>query len=344
MMSSERLTTERLPWYLNGTLDAAERQAVERDLAESAEARRELAELQDAARIYGHRLPVDIIVGYAFDGAHPDVSTDLLERFLAVSPVGREELEWVRESRAALEADTAPGAAADVIAFRRPAAPPAAPGVWRRLALAASLLGVVSLGVAVWQLQEARSTHSRLAEAQLQLRQALAAEASAQSDEALRQQLQSLEGENSQLAAGKSDLVEQIEARDGEIERLSEQVAELRAPLVNIPVVDVWPGDMVLRGEPRGERVVVVPRQTRTVALILNSSVAADRGVSGLRILGTNGERVWVSSDKPQRDELGTFTVALPVQELAPGRYTLQLIDQGVGTTQVVETYEIEIR
>jgi anti-sigma factor RsiW len=37
------MSRELLPWYVNGTLDAAERAAVERTLAESAEARQELA-------------------------------------------------------------------------------------------------------------------------------------------------------------------------------------------------------------------------------------------------------------------------------------------------------------
>lgn len=345
-MSAERFTTERLPWYLNGTLDASEQAAVERQLEASPDARRELAEVQEAARIYGHRLPIDVIVDYAFDGVHPDVPTELLERYLAVSPVGREELEWVRESRAALAADAAPDTAAEVVPFRRAAAVPAAGrpvSGWRRLALAASILGLVSLGLAVWQLDEARSTAGRLADAERQLREALAAEAGTE-DEALRRRLESLEGENSDLAAGKSDLVDQIEARDGQIERLGEQIAELREPLVNIPVVDVWPGDMVLRGEAQGERVVIVPRQTRTVALILNSNVAADREVSGLQILAAGGARVWTSSVEPRRDDLGTFTVALPVQDLATGRYTLQLVDREAGKTTIVETYEIEIR
>jgi predicted nuclease with TOPRIM domain len=197
--------------------------------------------------------------------------------------------------------------------------------------------------VAVWQLGEARSTAGRLAEAQRQLREAVAAESDA-GDDAAHERLLSLEEENALLAAGKSDLVDQVAALDGEVQRLADQVAGLKEPLVNVPVVDLWPGDLVLRGEPQGDRVVVVPRQTRTVALILNSNVAADREISGLQILAADGTTVWTSSDEPERDDLGTFTIALPVQELAAGRYTLQLVARSAVETEVIETYEIEIR
>ncbi len=345
-MSSDRYLAEHLPWYLNGTLNEAETAEVQRLLGDSEDNRRELEEALEAARVYGHRLPVDVIVDYAFDGAHAEVPTDLLERYMAVSPVAGEELELVRESQRALEADRPAEMPREAKRFGRPAEPAAPPPVasWRRLAMAASLVGAATLGLAAWQWTQLQERNEILVRTEEQLREALARDEQVVGDDGLRSRVEVLEKEREQLAAGKSDLVDQVEARDGRIEALSRQVAELSEPLINIPVVDLYPGDMVLRGEPQADRVVVVPRQTRSVALILNSSVEANQQITGLDILDADGRQVWQSPIAPERDELGTFTVALPVRELGVGLYTLQLVDARGDEARIVETYRIEIR
>lgn len=343
-MSSDRYLAEHLPWYLNDTLSEAETLELQRLLADSEDNRRELEEAREVARVYGHRLPVDVIVDYAFDGAHDEVPSELLERYLAVSPVAGEELELVRESKRALEADR-PAETPDNV--RRIVAPGPAlprPASWRNLAMAASLVGATALGLAAWQWTQVRDSDTALVRVEQQLREALAREAEVPDDEGLQRRVEALESEREQLAAGKSDLVEQIEARDGQIEAMSRQIAEFKEPLMNILVVDVYPGDMVLRGEPQADRLVVVPRQTRSVALLLNSSVEADQQVTGLDIVDADGRQVWQSPIAPERDELGTFTVALPVQELGVGLYTLQLVDRRAEKARIVESYQIEIR
>jgi len=343
-MPSDRYLAERLPWLLNGSLGEEESAEVQRLLAESAENRQELKETEDAARVYGHRLPSEVVIGYAFDGEHPDVPTDLLERYLSVSPVGAAELELVRESQALMaSAPTSAELPEGVIPFERPASAPPVTG-WPRLAMAASILGVLGLGLAGWQWMENRESAGELARAEQQLRELLAAEDGVHTDEEMQQRVNVLETENSQLAAGKSDLVDQIAQKDEEIESLGDRVAALSEPQINVPVIDLFPGDMVLRGEEEEQRLVVVPRQTRSVALILNSSTSAGQRVTGLVILDAEEEEVWRSPVEPERDELGTFTVTLPVQRLESGRYTLQLIDGQEGRTQVVETYQVEIR
>ena len=347
-MSSDRYLTERLPWYLNGSLDEAERAELEGLLAQSAENRAELAETEAAARIYGHRLPSEVVVGYAFDGEHPEVPTELLERYFEVSPVGADELRLLRESKAELEEELATESAdAGVVSCPGPA--PAAVSGWRRMALAASLVGVAALGLTGWQWMQVRESENQLAVVERQLREALAQEEAPDTapvgDAAARARLEALEREAEELAAGKSDLVEQIEAKDQEIERLGSQVAELSQPLVNVAVIDLFPGDRVLRGEEApSEPEIVVPRQTRTVTLILNSSLESDRRVTGMQILGADGGRVWRSTTRPERDTHGTFTVAIPVTALETGVYTLQLVDSRDGQTEIVETYSLEIR
>lgn len=335
---------ERLPWYLNGTLDEAETAEIEALLAASAESRAEWAETQAAARIYGHRLPSEVLVGYAFDGEHPDVPSELIERYLAVSPVADAELQLVRDSKADLEKESAPADAPQLRPFRPPVAPEPTRG-WQRMALAASLAGVAALALAGWQWFEVQNRENQLATVEQQLRDALAAEQAPAGDEVLRERLEALEEANQQLAAGKSDLVDQVAMQDEQIERLDGQLAEFSTPLMNIPVMDVFPGDRVLRGdETPADRRVIVPRQTRTVTLILNSAIESDQAVTGMQIMASDGTRVWRSAEKPERDEHGTFTVAIPVQSLDSGIYTLQLVNTAGGQTRVVETYQVEIQ
>lgn len=342
-MSSDRYLTEHLPWYLNGTLDEAEASKVEGLLAASAEHRAELDETQAAARIYGHRLPSEVLVSYAFDGGHPDIPTELLERYLAVSPLAADELQLVRDSHADLQAQK-DQPVVPVLQPQAAAAASAPSGGWRRMALAASLVGVTALGLAGWQWFEVQNSQNELATVEQQLRAALDREAQPVGDEELREQIGSLEEANLQLAAGKSDLVEEVEIQKERIERLDSQVAELSRPSLNVPVVDLFPGDMVLRGEAPEALKVIVPRQTRTVTLILNSGVEDDQAVSGMHIVAADGTRVWRSSSRPERDELGTFTLAIPVQALESGTYTLQLVNEHDGQTQVIETYQVEVQ
>lgn len=351
-MSADRYLTERLPWYLSGALEEAETAEVERLLAASEDNRRELEEARAAARVYGHRLPAGVVVDYAFEGSHPEVTGELLERYFRVSPVAAEELELVRESRLALASELAGEAAGNVLPFGRPvpAAPPV--GGWRRLALAASLVGVTALGLAAWQWEQLAQREDLLVRTEAQLREARSREGEVAADEAMRRRLEALESENQQLAAGKSDLVDQLAARDGRLEEMSRQIAELNEPLVNVPLIDVWPGDTVLRGEAQDGPAVVVPRQTRSVALILNSGVEKEQQITGLDILDSLGNEVWRSSGQLERDpgaqegdpKLGNLTVALPVQQLGVGRYTLRLVNRHDGRTEILETYEIEIR
>ena len=359
-MSSDRYLAERLPWYLNGTLDAAERDEVERLLAASEENRLELVNARQGADIYGHRLPAEVMVDYAFDGEHPAVPSALMERYLAVSPVGGEEIEMLRESRARLESETVAGDVAEgselpagVVPFVRPGEAPAAPSTgWQRVALAASLVGVAALGFVGWQWTELNSSSGQLAQVEAQLREALAreqrtaSEPTAAGEDALRSQIEQLAGENELLAAGKSDLVDELEQKDSRIEQLGEQVADLSQPLINVPVLDLYPADMVLRGATQAERPLVVSRQTRAVTLILNSHTEEAQSITGLRILGDDGVLVWRSPTAPERDELvrSIFTVSLPVQELAAGVYTLELLDGSGAAPEVVESYRFDIR
>lgn len=131
-------TVELLPWWLNGSLDADERRSVETHLASCADCRRELASTKDAWMVLTQHIPSMSLAEYAQGLPQSDLDRVALERHLACCASCRQELEWASSDR--------------VLAFeprrekRNSVLVPAGHlRLWRRLAVAASLIAVLSL-------------------------------------------------------------------------------------------------------------------------------------------------------------------------------------------------------
>ena len=136
-----RHAAEIAPWYLNGTLEAAERAELEEHLAGCAPCRADLAEADTARVIFGGHPTVEMLVEYAFE--RPEAPRDVIEAHLAGCDACAEELAMVRQSRAELARQAAPALPADVVPLRRPAAPSP---LWRAAAVAAAVIGLVGVG------------------------------------------------------------------------------------------------------------------------------------------------------------------------------------------------------
>lgn len=196
--SAHQRTVELLPWLVNGSLEAGERQAVESHLADCSDCRDELIATRDAFEVYAAHLPTEALITYAENpevggysvlgegGRSHAVDRRLIERHLEQCAACREEVHLTRESLAGLTATAGAGAATattapsvapliqptphtaselDGDAWRAAPMGPAAGGAprWFPLALAASLVfAIVAAGG--WYL-----AHQRVDEGQRQL-------------------------------------------------------------------------------------------------------------------------------------------------------------------------------
>jgi anti-sigma factor RsiW len=147
-----RATEELLPWFVQGTLSAAEQGEVERHLAGCARCREVLVATREAAALYASHPPTEAIVDYALGLPVAGLDRSVLESHLA-------HCAECREERRLVEAEHASSALAP-IASMAPMAPMAPIGQMehsnarqqvvlrgRAIALAASLAAVSALSV-----------------------------------------------------------------------------------------------------------------------------------------------------------------------------------------------------
>ena len=142
---------ERLPWWVNESLNPAERKELAGHLESCRGCRAELEETRAALAAFAHHLSIDVLIEVAA-GRDPGVDQELLETHLTSCQACAEELALLRESREAVEeseAEEEPARPGKLLAWRRPRAPGSAAARWRGLAVAASLAAVVAGAVAV---------------------------------------------------------------------------------------------------------------------------------------------------------------------------------------------------
>lgn len=150
---------ELLPWLLNGTLEASERDAVRLHLKDCEPCRWALAQTGEAWAVFDQHLPSAALVALAYGEAAPNLAAEWVEQHLATCARCAADLELARTSRRLEEEENLLPFVAP--AQKRTATPAGADRTYRRMqlsALAAGLLGVVALGG--W-LSTAQLAHSR---------------------------------------------------------------------------------------------------------------------------------------------------------------------------------------
>src|SRR6059058_1585796 len=96
---------EFLPWLLNGSLEARERDEVRRHLTDCERCRAALNDTREAWTVFSQHLPGEALVALAYGEAPAGVDPALAERHLASCPECAAELELARTSRRLEEDD-----------------------------------------------------------------------------------------------------------------------------------------------------------------------------------------------------------------------------------------------
>lgn len=133
-----RNVAELLPWLVNGSLDEGERRGLEDHLASCETCLHELAETAELWNVVTRHVPSLALAEYAHGLPPSALDRESLERHLAVCPSCRAELEVAMSDRI-VDFEAARAARA-----HRPASRQAVR--WRRLAMAASFIGVLVTG------------------------------------------------------------------------------------------------------------------------------------------------------------------------------------------------------
>ncbi len=136
-----QLAVELLPWMVNGSLEADERQALEAHLASCGSCRGELEDTVEVWSLLTRHIPSLALAEYARGLESADLDRERIERHLAQCPSCRQELEWAAFD-AGDDEDELDEAAPAGTGSSRP---------WRHLAMAASLTAVVATGALLWR-------------------------------------------------------------------------------------------------------------------------------------------------------------------------------------------------
>lgn len=339
--------TELLPWVLNGTLDAEERRQVEDHLAACESCREELRQTRVAGAVYGAHPPPQALVDHAAGRPPAEIPAELLSRHLATCPTCIEEVALLRQSHALAASEEEIGVD-----------PPGATVVvgpwsvqrWRHLALAASIAGLVALGVSTWSVLQGRTGASelstRLAQAEERSRE-LAAE---------NERLQASEVESRRQVAELSDRVEAANLTAGELEERLEQerlrLAQLEQRggemLVGLPVEFLDRAETVARGETGtifsgAEGRPRVGRQEGGVLLSLPLPTGVEVHATRLKVVDADDRPVLSAEGPPPGEDSLAYYVVLPTGQLDPGPYTLRLWSTGNGEDRLLGTYALEL-
>jgi hypothetical protein len=304
-----------LPWLLNGTLEAAEAQAVRAHLAQCSACQRELEETAVAWLVGRQHAPTGLLLDYAFAEPIAELYRAPLERHVAACQQCSEELEMARASRQ--WAETAERETSlKVVQF--PLRPRRAQ-LWQYGALAACLALFFALGG--WLLA-ARRAQNEQARSLAQERQ-------------LREQIARLESENRQLQQTSE---QQLNSKEAELQA---RLRELNAPQANVSLFDLYPRELARRAAATTINEITLPRAAKTVTLILNSQ--SEARAASLTISNAQGAVVWRAA-RLTRQAAGEYTLSLPVEFLPPGRYTFKLEAQQPGRRVVSESFDLRLR
>lgn len=329
-MNCER-TRELLPWLLNGTLAEPERGEVGEHLASCDACRAELSETRLAGRIFAAHLEADELVAYAFDEPTA-LGHERIAAHLAICSRCAEELELVAQSRRLCEREGAEGG--EILPFQRPAEAPPAPRqlLWQWAAMAAGLTALIAAGGWMWSWNQSESLAGRLAEAR-------------RGGAAAAERLADVERRAEELGAVAAEARDRVARLEEELAGRAVETRRTPAPRLhlNTPVIDLFPGDVVVRGGEAPRTARDLPQSAELVTLILNVDSREEFAAYELRVVDAGGATVRRERGLARDPETGGFTVSLPVALLGTGRATIEIYGLGAEGATRLASYPVEV-
>lgn len=350
-MDCKRIS-ELLPWLINGTLPKAEKSLIEEHLADCANCQRAFEETKVLLRTAQTHIPVEVLLGFVEKNAVKNFDPILFEKHLASCNECSEQLLLATESFESIEPTEI---------FTPPLKKPNLSWItsifesirlWRFAAVSTAFLLLLTFGglLSVWQSQ--KNAEFAYLEQQKKLRErvnALEAEKQEQSEQISNVQNQSnktIEELKNKVSETEKKLKES-EARKRETQNTQTQTSSKNGsqapqPQANVVVLDVFPTS-VNRSESANENQLVIPRNSQSATLILNSASNKQFPRYSIELLNANGRVVW-RSENLRRYSANDFTINLPTNLLQNGGYVINIYGIENGNKTKTESYQIRIK
>jgi len=331
---------EFLPWLLNGTLEATERDEVRRHLATCERCRAALKDTRDAWTIFGQHIPSDALVALAYGEIPEGIDPAVAERHLATCAECAAELELARTSRRLEEDDKIavfPGA-------RSRQEPVADRGsrTWRAAALAAGLAGLVAGTGWFYEFQQAGSLAEQLAQKPAAVQETRPAAPvpppPVQTDDAAQRQMAEMNKKVQESQETLAKIGSQLEQANRQIADLQKQPRGRVEPQIIASTISMDESRDVVRGETK----TIVVRKDQNVTLSLGSR-AEDEIPRSIEILGAGRQLAWSGTGLNRDQGRGEYQILLSAGSLAPGSYTIQLYTTENGKRVPRESYKIRV-
>jgi hypothetical protein len=327
--------TEFLPWLLNGTLEATERDEVRRHLATCESCRAALNDTREAWTLFAQHLPGDALVALAYGELPKGIEPAVAERHLATCAECAAELELARTSRRLEEDDRIavfPGARS-----RQEPAADRGSRTWRAAALAAVLAGLVAGMGWIYEFQQAGSLAEQLA------RKPAAVEETrpAAGEPPAPQEIAALKGQIQASQQTVEKLSKDLDAATGQMASLQQSAGAALEPQINAWSGSVNPAEVVRDAGGSAETSEQVLPGDRLALPVLGAESA--NALRDIEILDGQGKVRWSGSRLRSTAEGQEYKLAIPPGFLKPGRYTIQLYSKENGRRVKHESYKIRV-
>ncbi|MCP4660775.1 MAG: zf-HC2 domain-containing protein [bacterium] len=330
-----RQIIELLPWYLNGSLSPEEDRRVRGHLKDCAGCRAELGETLFAAKVFSAHPETAALVDLVFDPSGADRTA--LEHHLLLCPDCAEQVALLRRS-ASLRGGRVRLPAPAPVAARRVSR------VWRPIAIAASLLLVVSLGGWCYSWQRSVAAEQELvAEKQSAAAEQERAERAAAAEQERAEKTAAAEVRETGTSAEISRL-RQVEAElTRRLDEMTAEIAERGAPRFSAVIFDLMPSSFLQRSQGSPVKPVQVPPDAGWVTLFLTPQADISSSENELELLDADGEVLWSCSGRLVQEPEGDFAVSLPSSLLKAGEMTIRIYSGDGSARREVESFPFEV-